>query len=137
MNKLLIVTIALVAAVGIGAVAINSNSTSSRQTSNRNFSTIQSDLKTGAKLYDVRTSQEYTAGHFTNADNWSLQDMQNGTFPNINKDTTLFVYCQSGNRSSQATAALKAAGFTNVTDLGGLQDVRAIGGTLQDENKEG
>jgi rhodanese-related sulfurtransferase len=40
------------------------------------------------------------------------------------------VYCRSGNRSSQAATMLKAAGFTNVTDLGGLSAVEKIDGKL-------
>lgn len=94
------------------------------------FSAIQTNVGLGAKLYDVRTGQEYTDGHFESAELWSLQDMQAGEFPDVAKDTKLYVYCRSGNRSAQATSLLSDAGYTNVVDLGGLQDVQASGGVL-------
>lgn len=94
------------------------------------FATITQDVKNGAKLYDVRTADEYKAGHFAGATNWSLQDMQAGKLPDVAKDTKIYVYCHSGNRSGQATTILKNAGYTNVIDLHGLADVQTIGGKL-------
>lgn len=95
------------------------------------FSTIAQEVsKNSAVLLDVRTAQEYTSGHFQGARNLSLQDLQAGTLPSVAKDTPLYVYCHSGNRSGQATTLLKNAGFTNVTDLGGLSNIQAMGGTL-------
>ena len=40
------------------------------------------------------------------------------------KDTPLFVYCQSGARSSSATSALKQMGFSHVTNIGGISSYR-------------
>lgn len=97
------------------------------------FATVQQDTMDGAKLYDVRTAEEYDAGHFASAINWSLQDMEAGDLPDIPKDSKIFLYCRSGNRSSEAAILLKEAGYTNITDLGGLPDVQAIGGELVTE----
>jgi rhodanese-related sulfurtransferase len=36
------------------------------------------------------------------------------------KDTPLFVYCQSGNRSKQASMILEKMGYTNVKNIGGI-----------------
>lgn len=130
MNKVLIATIALIVIV-VGVVAISSKDQPSSQSGSGSFSMVQTDVKAGAKLYDVRTSQEFAAGHFANAENWSLQDMQAEKFPSVDKATKMYVYCQSGNRSAQATILLKKAGYTNVTDLGGLQDIQKSGGKLQ------
>lgn len=94
------------------------------------FAMVQQDVSGGAKLYDVRTASEYAEGHFAGATNWSLQDMEAGKLPDVAKDTKIYVYCHSGNRSSQATTILRSAGYTNVTDLHGLTSVEAIGGTL-------
>lgn len=94
------------------------------------FAVVQSDVQSGARLYDVRTADEYKTGHFASALNWSLIDMQAGKLPDVAKSTKLFVYCHSGNRSSQATVLLTQAGYTNVTDLHGLADVESIGGKL-------
>lgn len=129
MNKLLIAA-GIIIATFVGVIAFRAGGQTPPPLNNASFSTIQTDIKADAKLYDVRTRQEFTAGHFAGAQNWSLQNMQAGSLPNVEKDTKLYLYCQSGNRSSQATNLLKHAGYTNVTDLGGLQDVKALGGTL-------
>ena len=97
------------------------------------FATIQKDTATVAKLYDVRTSEEYNAGHFDKAILWPVEDMEKGKLPDVPKDTKLYVYCRSGNRSSQAAAILKDAGYTNIADLGGLPDVQEIGGVFVTE----
>lgn len=127
MKKVLV----LVAALGLisGLIwlgYINNNHTVKSLT----FASVQNEVTSGAKLYDVRTADEYGTGHFAGATNWSLQDMQAGKLPNVAKDAKIFVYCRSGNRSGQATVLLKNAGYTNVTDLRGLASVEAIGGKL-------
>lgn len=94
------------------------------------FDSMQQDLQNGAKLYDVRTADEYAAGHFAGATNWPLQDMQAGTLPDVAKDTKVYVYCRSGNRSGQATVLLRNAGYTSIHDLHGLSAVEALGGKL-------
>jgi rhodanese-related sulfurtransferase len=95
------------------------------------FSLVTKEVKGGsATLLDVRTPEEYAAGHFENAVNLSLQDIEAGKLPDSAKTQPLYVYCRSGNRSAQATTLLMNAGYTVVTDLGGLDDVKAMGGTL-------
>lgn len=122
----------ILAAVGLigGLIWLGIVNNSSHTVKSLTFATVQSDVAGGARLYDVRTAEEYGAGHFDGALNWSLQDMQAGKLPNVPKDSKIFVYCHSGNRSGQATALLKSAGYTNVTDLHGLTSVEAIGGKL-------
>ena len=95
------------------------------------FASVKDDVSAGAKFYDVRTAAEFSTGHFESAENWSLQDIQAGTLPDVSKDSTIYIYCNSGNRSGQAAVILKNAGYSNVIDLGGLSDVEAIGGKLQ------
>lgn len=89
---------------------------------------IQSDLTSGAQLIDVRTPEEYTAGYIEQATNLPLANLQAGQFPETAKDKKLYVYCRSGNRSAQASELLKAAGYTNIVDLGGIDDVTKLGG---------
>lgn len=129
MNKKLMVGI-VVAAVAVGTVFMFARSDNRPAEPEVTFSAVQQDVEQGARFYDVRTPQEYAVGRFAGAENWSLQDMQAGKLPDVPKDTKLYVHCQSGNRSAQATKLLRQAGFTNVTDLGGLSDVTAMGGTL-------
>lgn len=131
MKRIIVIVIAVVAVLG-GLVWFNKTNSSNTATTapSQTFASVQQAVAGGAKLYDVRTAEEYAAGHFAGATNWSLQDIQAGTLPDVAKDTKIYVYCHSGNRSGQSTTLLKAAGYTNVTDLHGLTDVEAIGGTL-------
>ena len=76
----------------------------------------------GAVLLDVRTPQEYSEGHIPDSRNIPLQTISSAAEIANNKDTPLFVHCQSGARSRQATAILKQLGYTNVTDIGGIAD---------------
>lgn len=42
------------------------------------------------------------------------------------KDTEIHVYCRSGNRAGKAKKALEEAGYTNVVNAGGIEDVRPV-----------
>lgn len=99
-----------------------------RQT--KEFAAIQADVKNGAQLIDVRTAEEFNTGHFDGAINLPLDKIQSGEYPNVDKNTTIYLYCRSGNRSAQAKQLLEKAGFINVKDLGGLGDVEKLGGVL-------
>lgn len=104
------------------------NEVTNTQTENT-FTTIEEAMVTGAPLLDVRTPEEFATSHIKDAVNLPLADIQSGTLPTVTKDTKIYLYCRSGNRSSQATKILKDAGFTNITDLGAMSSVIASGGT--------
>ncbi len=74
----------------------------------------------GAVLLDVRTTQEYEGGHIPGSKNIPLQVIDKVTSVAENKDTVLYVYCQSGARSRQATSMLQGMGYTNVNNIGGM-----------------
>ncbi|HMT19370.1 MAG TPA: rhodanese-like domain-containing protein [Candidatus Saccharibacteria bacterium] len=97
------------------------------QSTNR-FSNIQVDMQSGSPLIDVRTPEEYAAGHIEGAINLPLADIQSGAIPEVAKNTKLYVYCRSGNRSAQASKMLKDAGFSAIEDLGAMTSVVAMGG---------
>lgn len=99
-----------------------------RQT--KQFAAVTDDLARGAQLIDVRTPGEFQDGHVQQAVNWPLGRLQAGAMPNVDKNTTLYVYCRSGNRSAEAKRLLEAAGFTRVKDLGGIADVERMGARL-------
>ena len=73
-------------------------------------------------LIDVRDVEEFVAGHLPNATNIPFNDgTLAGQIPTLDPNVAYGVYCRSGNRSGQAVALMKEAGFTNVVDLGGLE----------------
>lgn len=71
-------------------------------------------------LVDVRTPEEYAAGHLPGAANvdWKAPDFmdQMKAFP---KETPIAVYCRSGRRSAEAAAKLSKADYTVMNMLGG------------------
>lgn len=100
----------------------------SEDTQAQNFSSIQSNLDKGSLLVDVRTVEEFDAGHIKGAVNLPLGDIQAGTKPNSDPAQLLYLYCRSGNRSAEAKQLLEQAGFTNIVDLGAMSDVVKLGG---------
>ena len=74
-------------------------------------------------ILDVRTQEEYDAGHIPGAilvPNETIADKQPALLPDL--DAEILVYCRSGNRSAQAAKKLIAIGYTNVVDFGGIID---------------
>ena len=76
----------------------------------------------GAVLLDVRTPEEYGEGHIPGSVNVPLQSIDKVTSVVADKDKTVFVYCRSGARSSQAVAFMKQMGYTEVHNIGGILD---------------
>ena len=80
----------------------------------------QFENTSGAALLDVRTPQEYAQGHLPGSRNIPLDEI--GQAAEAVPD--LFIYCHSGARSAQATAALRRMGFQHVTNIGGISAYR-------------
>ena len=81
------------------------------------------DMKSIAAVIDVRTPAEYSEGHLDGAVNIDVQDANFDTIlSQLPTDGDYVVYCRSGNRSAKAVEKMKAAGFTNVIDAGGVND---------------
>lgn len=81
-----------------------------------------------AVLIDVRSKLEYKMGHAENAQNIPLGQV--GSYNEVGKDTEIYVYCASGGRSGSAERILRQQGFTNVQNIGGVGNWRAMGGTI-------
>jgi phage shock protein E len=79
-------------------------------------------------LIDVRTPEEYAAGHLNAAVNIPLDDIMAGRLGaliDVGKETSVRVYCFSGARAAYAAMFLQSAGFTDVENLGGIEDAAA------------
>lgn len=74
----------------------------------------------GARLVDVRTPGEYSAGHLPDAVNIPLAELQRRAPEELSAEDTIVVYCRSGARSAQATRILSGLGIERVHDLGGM-----------------
>lgn len=84
---------------------------------------VDMQLVPAAKVIDVRTAEEFAEGHVKGARNL---DIQNGDFQaaleELDKEESYSVYCRSGNRSAAAVELMRNAGFTNVVDLGAVEE---------------
>jgi len=133
MKKALIIIGILVVAVSI--LVFTSPKSDDKSTTStpakRTFASVQDDVANGAHLIDVRTPEEYATGHFANATNFDSVKVEAGQLPDIAKNAKVYLYCHSGRRAGIVLTAMKKAGFTDVTSLGGLTDVQAIGGKLE------
>ncbi|NNF20284.1 MAG: rhodanese-like domain-containing protein, partial [Flavobacteriaceae bacterium] len=70
------------------------------------------DAKPGDQLIDVRTPREYQAGHLPGAENMDiLQEGVISQFQTLDKEKTVYVYCQKGVRSAKASKVLDSLGF--------------------------
>lgn len=77
-------------------------------------------------LIDVRTETEFNEGHLEGAINF---DFEGGVLaerlPMLVPDITYGVYCRTGRRSALAKQLMESAGFTDVRDLGSLDQASA------------
>ena len=80
------------------------------------------DLK-NAELVDVRTPEEYLAGHMENAINidWYDPDFIS-KFSELPKNKKVYVYCKKGGRSAKAQQVLDSLGYKKVVNLEGGYD---------------
>jgi rhodanese-related sulfurtransferase len=85
-----------------------------------------------ATLLDVRTDEEWEAGHAAGAIHLPLADIQAGARPDVPKDAALYVYCRTGRRAGEAVQILERDGWTDVTNVGGLDDWERAGGAVQE-----
>lgn len=74
--------------------------------------------KQGCLLIDVRSFDEFAAGHAEQARCIPISDLERraGEIPT---DRPVFVMCASGGRSQMASERLRALGFNNVVDVEG------------------
>ena len=84
---------------------------------------IKKKIIAGAAIIDVRTPEEYADGYFHNARNIPVNSLLARLDEIGPKDRPVIVYCASGGRSAVAQAMLKANGFADVTNAGGLGDM--------------
>lgn len=72
-------------------------------------------------ILDVRRPDEFNSGHIPGAINVANESIGTEILDEIpNTDTTVYVYCRSGNRSRQASEKLAAIGYSDVIEFGGI-----------------
>lgn len=76
-----------------------------------------------AILVDVREQSEYNEGHISGAVLLPLGQIESRAAATLaNKKAKIIVYCRSGRRSAEAAKKLADMGYSNIYDMGGIQD---------------
>ena len=113
----MMMAVAVVSTLGLSACG------SSDSTSSSDSTIVNLELVPAGNVIDVRTAAEFSEGHVQGARNL---DVENGDFAaaleTLDKSASYNVYCRSGNRSATAVEMMRNAGFTNVVDLGAVED---------------
>lgn len=115
MRRLALITITVIAAIALTSCAASPAS--------------QADLDPDAVIIDVRTPSEHATGHLDGA---LLLDVSGGdvhaALPDLDPEAAYLVYCRSGNRAGAAIDLMKQAGFTDLRNLGSLEDAASATG---------
>lgn len=76
-----------------------------------------------AVIIDVRSPQEFAAGHLEGAINIPYDQIQQriGSIEGLEKTSELLLYCQSGARSAVACSLLGQLGFKRAVNGGSLR----------------
>ncbi len=80
---------------------------------------VAEKLRAGATVVDVRSEAEFRGGAYRGAINVPLPAL-GAKLHRIPKDRPVVVYCASGSRSAMAARMLRKAGFSDVSNAGGL-----------------
>ena len=82
-------------------------------------------LPDNAVLLDVRQTDEFNAGHIDGAVLVPHDKIAEkvGTVVS-DKNTPVYIYCRSGRRSAIAVEAMRKLGYTDLTDLGGMDEAK-------------
>ena len=86
-------------------------------------------ISKGAVVIDVRTAEEFAAGHVPNATNIAVESF-GSHLDDVDKlvasdhSRAIVVYCAAGARAAKAKAQLDAAGYSHVVNGGGIDDLQ-------------
>jgi rhodanese-related sulfurtransferase len=80
--------------------------------------TAKALVKDGARLVDVRSPQEFAAGHVPGAVNIPYDEVERRAAEVGPPSTPVVLYCRTGRRSGIAAETLERLGYRHVYDLG-------------------
>ncbi|MBQ8087699.1 MAG: rhodanese-like domain-containing protein [Clostridia bacterium] len=75
----------------------------------------------GALLVDVRTPDEYAAGHIPGSVNVPLENIFAVDQAGATEETPLYLYCLTGTRANRAKLKLEREGYQFVENIGGIE----------------
>ena len=111
-------------AAAISAVAITTSFVAYANTAPQTEQSMIQPEKAKGVWIDVRSAEEFNAGHLQGAVNIPHDKIIEGVKAiGSDKDAPINLYCRSGRRAEAALTELKNAGYTNVTNHGGYEDL--------------
>ena len=111
-------------AAAISAVAITTSFVAYANTAPQTEQSAVQQEKAKGVWIDVRSAEEFNAGHLQDAVNIPHDKIVEGVKAiSSDKDAPINLYCRSGRRAEAALTELKNAGYTNVTNHGGYEDL--------------
>ena len=117
----------------IGVLLLAACGSSSNAITNVDASTVLTTVsQPGVTVVDVRTPEEFAAGHLEGAVNMNVEGPDFSTqIATLDTTGSVAVYCQSGRRSAIAADQMASAGFTSIVNLqGGIADLQSAGGNI-------
>ena len=85
------------------------------------------DMETVTSVIDVRSPEEYNAGHLEGA---LLIPVEVGDFvgsiSELDREGNYIIYCRTGRRADVAIQQMTELGFKNMTNLGSLENAAAV-----------
>lgn len=127
MKKLFIAPLLLMLMLSSVACAQSVPAPTGQEPAVRNISAEEAkrmmDETEGYVLLDVRTAEEFAAGHIDGALLIPYDALPARAEAKLDdKQATILLYCRSGRRSAIAADTLKALGYLNIYDFGGIND---------------
>ncbi|WP_167305876.1 rhodanese-like domain-containing protein [Nocardioides euryhalodurans] len=89
---------------------------------------VRERIETGATVIDVRTPEEYDAGHVADAlpADIGTDDFEQAV-ADLPREDAYVVYCATGRRAAAAVERMEDAGFTDVLNGGGFDRMVELG----------
>ena len=110
-------TAAAVCGCACGNAENNSDGTQAEQSAPNDMSSVI--------LLDVRSPEEYASGYLQGALNIPHDRIEAEIAAVVpDKAAQIILYCRSGRRANTALETMRAMGYTNVSNFGGLEDAR-------------
>lgn len=121
--------ILLAAAIVASACSNPSAGPSSAPSSTERAPTAKEAVAAAALVLDVRSTDEFAAGHLDKAENIPVDEVESrlgaiGEKVGNDKSKPIAVYCAAGGRAARAKQMLEKAGYTHVTNAGGYSDLK-------------
>lgn len=125
--------LALAAALGLSAACSKASAKESAASAtparSQDPETARARIAAGATVIDVRSPEEFAAGHLPGAANLPIDQLEQrlgelAALVKSDQGAPIVLYCRSGKRADRAQAQLLAAGYTQVINGGGLTELQ-------------